>query len=517
MQSSASADVQKARSAVDDPLWRLAGAVPLVGRSFLVTREATLVVEQVVDGVMPPLLDSAEALQGGELLSNGRIDLALLATLAEGVDRSSVAATRAQLDAQRIPERFVPSPVGRGREDVVMEVDRLADSLTKAKGVLDFAPAMLGAQGPRTYFLAVQNNTEARGTGGLVGAYAILRADGGQLSLERAGTNFDFNTYGPETPPVDLGAEFSDLYDRFLARRYWPSAVFTPHFPSASAIIAGLWQSQFGGRIDGVIGIDPLAMAEVLSVTGPAQLSGQTIGAENVVDFIMRDEYALFANDNDARKDVLSNLATVLYERVSAGGYSAPAMLAALGRAGGTGHLQLWQSRSAEQAVLAPLRIAAALPGKPGAYLQVVSNNGAANKIDYYIRRKVSYVRTAPGRALITVELTNTLEGEVPPVVTLREDKPPYPVEPGQTRQFVGIYVGVGQEVGRVVVDGEEVGPFRGTEQGHGVAIAPVEIRTSRPTVISAEVTDPGGELTYRQQPLVVDDTLALAVPWKLF
>ena len=94
---------------------------------------------------------------------------------------------------------------------------------------------------------------------------------------------------GPaNSSPAELGPDLSAVawtegdIDRFLARRYWPSAVFTPHWPSASQIITGLWQSQFGGRIDGVIGIDPLAMAEVLSVTGPAQLSGQTISAGNV-------------------------------------------------------------------------------------------------------------------------------------------------------------------------------------------------------------------------------------------
>lgn len=512
-QRSASADVETARRAVDDPLWRVAGFVPVAGRSFTVTRDATLVVEQVVDGVLPPLLDSGSALKQRDLLSNGRVDLALLGTLVSGVDQAERAARGAQRDSQRIRGGFLPGAIAEGRAELVTGVDRLAASMATARAVLDLAPAMLGSQEPRRYFLAVQNNTEVRGTGGLVGAYAILRAEQGQLSLERAGTNSDFQNFVPAQPAVDLGPEFADLYDRFLSRRFWPAAVITPDWPSASAIMAALWEKQGGGRIDGVVGVDPLAMAEILAVTGPAQLSGQTIGADNVVDFIMRDEYALFANDNEARKEVLGALATVLYQKVSAGGFATEDMAKALGRAGGSGHLQIWQSRGAEQAVLGSLRAAGALPDKPGAYLQVVSNNGAANKMDYYIRRKVSYVRTAPGKATVTVELTNTLSEDVPRVVTFREDKPPYAVEPRQTRQLLGIYVGQGQEVGRVSVDGQEQGPYRGSEKGHGVAIVPVEIRTSRPTVIVAEVSDPGGILTYRQQPLVVPDTLELSLP----
>jgi len=61
-----------------------------------------------------------------------------------------------------------------------------------------------------------------------------------------------------------------------------------------------------------------------------------------------------------------------------------------------------------------------------------------------------------------------------------------------------------------MLVDGVEAAADLGTERGLGVATVLVEIRPSQPTVIPAEVTDPGGVLTYRQQPLVVDDELDL-------
>ena len=46
---------------------------------------------------------------------------------------------------------------------------------------------MLGADGPRTYLLAVQQPAEARGTGGLLGAYAVLRAEQGVVSVVEVG------------------------------------------------------------------------------------------------------------------------------------------------------------------------------------------------------------------------------------------------------------------------------------------------------------------------------------------
>ena len=515
-QGAASEDVAQARAAVDDPLWRLAAAVPFAGRSFAVVRESTIVAEQLVDDVLPPLLDGATALEQGDLLSGGAVDLALLAELGEAVRAAEPPALAASRRAEAMPSGLLPAPVADARESLVTQVDELVDGLAAGRAALEIAPGMLGADGPRSYFLAVHNNAEVRGTGGLVGAYAVLEVDEGRLSLARVGTNVDFKT--AKAPVVDLGPEFSERYDHEAARRFWSAAVLTPDWPSAAAIMAGLWEEQSGDEIDGAIGVDPVAMSEILAVTGPAQVAGREIGAANVVDFIMRDEYAEFGNeDNPERKEILSELAGGLYEKVAAGGYSAPTMLSALGTAAGSGHLQIWSERPEEQAVIAQYRVSGSLPAEPGAYLQVVSNNAAGNKADYYIRRKVSYVRTGPGTALASVELTNTVDASaVPPIVIGRLDEPTFPVEPGQTRQLISIYAGVGQKVRRMFVDGVEVPADLGTEAGHGVGTVVVEIRPSSPTVVTAEVSDPGGELTYRQQPLVVDDELDLSVPYEV-
>ena len=512
-QKQASEDVSRARRAAEDPLWRLVSEIPVLGRSFVVAGEATAVVAMIVDEVLPPLLDGGAQLQEGQLLVDGRVDLALLAGLAEEVAEAERKARAAQAAADRISSRYLPPPVSNARQDLVAQVRDLSAGLTTSREALNLAPAMLGTDGPRRYFLAVHNNAEVRGTGGLVGAYAVLRADAGRLSLEKVGTNQDFRT--APAPVVDLGPDFRERYDRDFARSYWSAAVLTPDWPSAAQIMAGLWRKQGGGTLDGVLGVDPVAMAEILAVTGPAQVAGRSISALNVVDFVMRDEYAQFADDSAERKEVLAELARGLYEKVSAGGYSAPAMLAAMGRAGGSGHLQVWSARPEEQSVIAPLRASGALPAEEGPYLHVVSNNAAGNKIDYYIRRRVSYVRTAPGLATATVVLTNTVDPTaVPPIVIGRLDEPTFPVEPGQTRQLVSVYAGVGQSVLRMFVDGVEASADLGTERGHGVGTVVVEIRPSRPTVITAEVTDRGGLLTYRQQPLVVDDELDLEVPY---
>lgn len=114
-QQDASDEVASAVGAVQDPLWRLAASVPVVGRTFAVTREAALVAEGVVDGMLPPLLRSGDELTGGTLLDAGRVDLALLARVTADVTRARTSALDAQVRAAEMPQGRVASPVADAR------------------------------------------------------------------------------------------------------------------------------------------------------------------------------------------------------------------------------------------------------------------------------------------------------------------------------------------------------------------------------------------------------------------
>jgi hypothetical protein len=268
-----------------------------------------------------------------------------------------------------------------------------------------------------------------------------------------------------------------------------------------------------------VLGIDPIAMAPLLRATGPVRVGATTVTGDSVADFVMRDEYALFPDPNhqEERKRQVALLAGAMYDRVTSGDAGSVDLLRAMAEAGASGHVQVWSADPEEQSVLRPLRIGGALPASRGAFLEVVSVNAAGNKADYYVRRKVAYERPRAGAARVTVTLSNLMKPQgLPLYVTGRFDKPQHPVEPGATRQVVNLLVGVGQRVRSVSIDGRTVDFYAGREQGHGVASVQVEIRPSQPVVITAEIDDPGGDLVYRQQPLVVPDELALAVPHRV-
>lgn len=522
----AAPDLHAARSAADDPVWRLASAVPVAGRSFALVRGVTQVSARVVDDVVGPAEQAATAVRTRHLLANGRVDLELLSSLRGPLASASESAAVARSQARALPRSLVPRFLVTQRDELVRQVDRLTGGVTAAATALQLAPGMLGEAGPRRYLLVVQNPAEARATGGIIGAYAVVRADRGKLVRERVGTDGDFRP--AKAPVADLGAEFAKQYDPYSARLSWFSAGRTPDWPSAARLFGGLWSAQGGGRIDGVIGVDPISMASVLSATGPISVTGRTLDAGNVANFVMKDQYAVFADPAQPfgqraaeRKAVLGGLAAAIYDKVASGQGSGSSLVKALAAAGHSGHLQVWSSAPAEQEVLARSGVGGALPGR-GAFLEVVSQNGPGSKLDYYVRRTIDYARPAARRAVARVTLLNTVDAAtVPPFVKQRIDL--YGFNPnldkqqldGTTTQLVSVYGAVGAAVERVRVDGVETPAAFGFERGHGYATLKVSLHPGTPVVLEFDLADPGGRLLYRQQPLARDDTLRMDVPYR--
>ncbi len=103
--------------------------------------------------------------------------------------------------------------------DVQTKVDDARATVVAGSKASQLIPDMLGGSGRRTYILAFQNNAEIRSTGGLPGAFAILRAEDGRISLGGQGAGSDFTVF-EENPPIGTTADEKRLYS-ILLTRYW--------------------------------------------------------------------------------------------------------------------------------------------------------------------------------------------------------------------------------------------------------------------------------------------------------
>jgi len=151
---------------------------------------------------------------------------------------------------------------------------------------------MLGAGGPKQYFLAFQNEAEARGTDGLAGAFAIVQANHGKLAFTRMESD---TTLEGVAATVNFGPDYDHLFGSAGTTTTYSQGNLSPHFPYAAQIWASKWKKYSGQQVDGVIAIDPTALGYLLAVTGPATLPDKTqISGANTVALTQATTYAKF-------------------------------------------------------------------------------------------------------------------------------------------------------------------------------------------------------------------------------
>jgi hypothetical protein len=326
-----------------------------------------------------------------------------------------------------------------------------------------------------------ENTAEARGTGGLPGAFAVLRAERGRLSFEHFGNDTELSEAHAD---VDLGAEFNGLYGPAAPTRTWVNSNMSPHFPYAARIWAAAWQRHSGQRVDGAFGLDPGAVSGLLAASGPARLpDGSAVTAHNVVDLSERASYALHP-DFKRRKAYFLDVARAVAIRLlgaSADPTHRTALFSALHRQLGEGRIKVWSGHATEQRELLARSFGGALPGGSAPLAGLVVNNAAGTKLDYYLDRRLTW---APGRCVdgrrevtVTVRLANRAPASgLPPYVVQRLDDPSYETRPGDNRLLVSYYASAGAILTGAALDGRSAQLSHGAERGHPVFTLDVEL-----------------------------------------
>jgi hypothetical protein len=419
------------------------------------------------------------ALPGGiEALApaRGRIPLDRFSGLAGAVGRAHTLVDAALDEVRTSSSSSLLPPVADARSKAESSLDDLDTTLGAAAGMLDRLPGFFGADGPRTYFFGAENPAELRGTGGLIGAYSVLRVSDGRLSFSPfrpVQTLPLLDPYGLQPPNPD----YHRLYDpQRTGNGFWLNANMTPDFPAAARALETGFEAATATRIDGVVTADPFALRALLESTGPVTVPelGTRVNADTVVPFLTNEAYAEIENPAE-RKLVLGAVAETVVKRFLAAGGTGRSSVRSVGQAAGDGHLKLYSNdRRLEAALVHTAAGGAFRPMSPGAtdVLSVVVNNGAGNKVDYYIDRNVRYdVTLGPdGAASATTEVE--IENHAPkgglPTYVLGPNEG-VTDRPGQDISILNMYCGT-CDVTDATRDGKPFDPGLDHEQGSNLA-----------------------------------------------
>jgi len=369
------------------------------------------------------------------------------------------------------------------------------------------SPILLGDNKPKQYLVAFQNTAEARGPGGILGAYALIEINNGDIKIIKTGSNAALQSN--KVIPIKMPAEFMRIYGKNPA--IWQNSNLSPHFPYGAQIWMASWQKQYGGNLAGVIGIDPTAISYILKATGDVKLaSGEKITADNVVFKTLSQAYKKYEKDNDARKQYLVDIMNATFAKLMANQFNKVKMAQAVKRAIIENRLLVYTTDKDAQAEIEKIRVGGALQTVANNEYRVVIQNIDASKLDYYLDRSVKVESTeckVNKQALVTVTVTNTVQNahNLPDYVLTRADKgKPADLKTGQHRFKVFIYGPVDAKLGTVSrsTPGVELGGG-GIERKRPIYITDVDLAPNQSETVTANFTGGVGKITYVDQPLV--------------
>jgi hypothetical protein len=460
-----------ALEATHGPHWSAAAALPWVGPDIRAVQTASEVVDSLAVDVLPSLVDVAATVEPSALAPvDGRVNLAPLQDAAPVVVAAAeqVETARSRL-AGLAPESLWPV-VADPLAELQRKVDDVAMLTATASRSVQLLPPMLGADGPRTYLVLVQNPAEPRATGG-VPSLVVLRANDGAVEVVEQRSAVLGNLTDavlPLTREEDL--LFSDLVGSFMG-----DVTFTPDFPRSGELAQAIWEQQVGTDLDGVLSIEPGAIGMILGVTGPVTLSnGVQLTDANAAQWLMNTVYLDYPT-NEEQDRLFTEATSVTFGALASGGWDASAMINVLAEAARQGRLMVWSSHEEEQALIAGTVLSGELTGVRGNSPEIglFFNDGTQSKIGYYLRADVSATTTRcleDGSQQITVgvALTSTAPlsaAELPPYISGGQVLPA-----GQIRANVLLYAPEGGWVDTVRVVGAEPGVHSQFHDGLAVA-----------------------------------------------
>ncbi len=452
---------QEARDAATGPLWSIAGIIPWVGPNVSAVSTTVTVIDDITHDVLEPMVAAAESLDYSKLGPvDGRIDLEPLASVEPSVRAASVAFTEAQasmteIDTERLVDQ-IAGPVGEIQE----YLEALGPTVHTGARAARLLPPMLGADEPRTYLVLFQNTAEMRATGGIAGAFAIIRAEGGQLDIVHQGTAGELGLQYEE-PVLALDPGKEAIYTQRLGR-FFTGVNLSPDFPTA-ARLASEMARQAGFEVDGVVATDPVALSYLLDTTGPVSVPGGELAADNAVPTLLSDVY-WEVDDPEQQDSFFAVTAVTVFEALTGGAGEPVELINALGAAADERRLLMWSSREDEQRELHGTVLSGAFDNSaPSASaLGVFFNDGTSAKMQYYLDTEVTHLETVCVDAARYDTLEVTLTSTAPP-----EAADEFPsdvtgvgntgVPTGSVRTNVYFYGGVDGEIREVRRDGTPI------------------------------------------------------------
>ncbi|GIF03795.1 DUF4012 domain-containing protein [Actinoplanes siamensis] len=463
-----------ARADLSHPGVRIGAHLPMAGDDLAAARTVTAVLDDLAHDGLPQVVAAARLVRE---LGIGR-DPGPLRRAAPGLARAELAFRRARATIGAIPRAGLAGPV---RQAVLDLEDRLPDAvrlLGVAARTAALLPGLLGDSGPRTYLVLFQNLAEVRATGGMPGAFVVVRADHGRIRIADQGSATGLRPFA--RPVLPLSASDRQLWTDKPA--VYPADVnLTPHFPTVARLAREMYRRRSGTTVDGVFATDPVALSYLLGALGPVPVpGGATLRADNAVRLLLSEIYAA-RNSARGQDAYFAAAARAVFQAVLRRPPEPLTLKDALVRAAAERRMLVWSAHEQENRLLDGTTLDGVLPERDGdrPAVGVFLNDGSGAKLGYYLthsaRLAVTPACRRDGRREMTLRVvlgsTAPRSGLSASVLGLGLAGDPY-----TTRTNVSVYSPAGGAVTGMRVDGAATSFGSGRDRRRAVGTVTLDV-----------------------------------------
>ncbi|MDO8119910.1 DUF4012 domain-containing protein [Isoptericola sp. b490] len=413
----------KARGLTEDPLWSLTEHVPVLGPNLRALRQLTAVVDDTMTAAQP-LADLGNQLTPASLApKDGAIPLAPFETAATAVPAAATDFAAIQARLADVSTAGTLSQVRAAKTTLVDLLDTATSALEQATPIVQQLPALLGANGPRTYVVMFLNSAELRALGGTALSFAEISVDHGAIEFKRTVPAGNGNFPIRKTPVIPLPDDVESIYSGTLGQ-FIANATVRPDAVTAAKIVDAEWQAKYGTPVDGVISMDGGALSLLLQAVGPVKIStGDVVSADNVQKLLLNEVYQRYntgisAVDNAAQNKVYADTVSATFAKLTSGSFDPITLVDSMSTAAKQHRFSVWFPNDQEESAIADTPFAArGLPTSTSSadVVGVYLKNASWSKLDYYLKPAITTATaacTADGREVhrVTLSLTNTLK-----------------------------------------------------------------------------------------------------------
>ena len=231
----------------------------------------------------------------------------------------------------------------------------------------------------------------------------------------------DIGTF--QRPVLPLSKAEEALYGTGLGR-YPANVTDSPDFPRAAELMTEMWQRREGGRIDGVLSVDPWALQLLLRAVGPVQTDAGRLTGRNATQKLLVDVYR-DVPDPLAQDAVFAQAAQQAFEKVRQFAGDPRKLTSALVEAVDTRRIMVWSAKRREQSILEDTRLGQTLrdPTQDSPRIGVYLHDRVGSKTSSFQRVGITTVPASCGTttsARVKVDLRSTVprDRDLPPSIT---------------------------------------------------------------------------------------------------